>query len=83
MRRLSLPIATTIAFTQIASAADMAVKAPLPPPPAFSWTGWYVGPKRGLRLGLQLGQLHCCSDGRPGAGNRDGPCLVWHLQSRS
>jgi outer membrane immunogenic protein len=47
MRRLSITVmaaASTIAFTQIASAADMVVKA-LPPPPApvYSWTGFYIG----------------------------------------
>jgi len=35
---------STIAFTQIASAADLPRKAPAyVPPPAFSWTGFYVG----------------------------------------
>jgi outer membrane immunogenic protein len=27
----------------VASAADMAVKAPPPPPPMFNWTGFYIG----------------------------------------
>jgi len=48
MRRLSIaPIAviSIIAFTQIASAADLPRKAPAPPPlPAvYNWTGFYVG----------------------------------------
>ena len=38
---------STIALTQIASAADLPRKAPAytppPPPPAFSWTGCYLG----------------------------------------
>jgi outer membrane immunogenic protein len=36
---------STIALSQIASAADLPRKAPLVPlpPPAYSWTGWYVG----------------------------------------
>jgi outer membrane immunogenic protein len=33
----------TIGLTQIALAADMPVKAPMPPPPPFSWTGFYLG----------------------------------------
>jgi outer membrane immunogenic protein len=48
MRRLSIAViaaASTVAFTQIASAADLPRKAPAPPPPpiAFNWTGFYVG----------------------------------------
>lgn len=49
MHRLSIAVITavsTIALTQIASAADLPVKAapaPLPLPPVISWTGWYVG----------------------------------------
>lgn len=50
MRRWSIALiaaASTIALTQIASAADLPVKAPryAPPPPPLplSWTGWYVG----------------------------------------
>jgi outer membrane immunogenic protein len=36
--------ATLVALTGIATAADMPVKAPLPPPPPpFSWTGFYIG----------------------------------------
>jgi outer membrane immunogenic protein len=50
MRRLSIAViaaASTIALAQIASAADMPVKAPryVPPapPPPYSWTGFYIG----------------------------------------
>ena len=50
MRHLSLALisaVSAIAFTQIASAADLPRKAPAytPPPlmPVLSWTGWYVG----------------------------------------
>src|SRR5581483_1515830 len=32
----------SISFAGVASAADMAVKAP-PPPPIFNWTGFYIG----------------------------------------
>jgi outer membrane immunogenic protein len=50
MRPLLIAVAaaaSTIAFTQIASAADLPRKAPVyaPPPPTsvYSWTGFYVG----------------------------------------
>ncbi len=50
MRRRSLAIiaaVSTIALTQIASAADLPRKAPAyvppPPPPVYSWTGFYIG----------------------------------------
>lgn len=49
MRRCStafVGVVSAIAFTQIAAAADLPRKAPAytpPPPPAISWTGWYVG----------------------------------------
>ena len=50
MRRVSVLIAaaSTTAFTQIASAADLPVKAPVAPVAApYSWTGWYVGANAG------------------------------------
>lgn len=46
MRRfwIALIAVSTIAFSQIASAADLPLKAPAAPsPPAFTWTGCYVG----------------------------------------
>jgi outer membrane immunogenic protein len=47
MRHLSISvIAATLALAQIASAADMPVRAPVkaaPAAPALSWTGFYVG----------------------------------------
>jgi outer membrane immunogenic protein len=54
MRHFSIAIiaASTLAFSQIASAADMAVKAPPPPPvPVYSWTGFYVGGNVGYSRG--------------------------------
>jgi outer membrane immunogenic protein len=40
-------------------AADMAVKAPpLPPPPVFSWTGFYVGGNVGYSWGKASGDLN-------------------------
>jgi outer membrane immunogenic protein len=33
----------SVSVVGIASAADMAVKAPPPPPPIFNWTGFYIG----------------------------------------
>jgi outer membrane immunogenic protein len=46
MRRLSImgmAAASAIAFSQIASAADLPLKAPVYVPPAYSWAGFYVG----------------------------------------
>lgn len=47
MGRLSagLIAVSVLAFTQVASAADLPRKAPAapPPPPVYSWTGFYVG----------------------------------------
>jgi outer membrane immunogenic protein len=43
-KTLVASVAFTVLGTAVAGAADVAVKAPLPPPvPLFSWTGWYVG----------------------------------------
>jgi outer membrane immunogenic protein len=47
VRRLSLALLTTAAFSQFAVAADLPVKAPVKAAPArvaaFSWTGFYIG----------------------------------------
>jgi outer membrane immunogenic protein len=56
MRCLSIAViaaASTVAFTQIAAAADMSVKAPIAPVPApiYSWTGFYVGGNIGYSWG--------------------------------
>jgi outer membrane immunogenic protein len=57
MRRLSIAVITTtsvILFSQIASAADLPRKAPAytpPPPPVYSWTGFYVGANIGYGWG--------------------------------
>jgi outer membrane immunogenic protein len=43
MKRLSTVGAAIALIGTPAFAADMAVKAPPPPPaPVYSWTGWYV-----------------------------------------
>jgi outer membrane immunogenic protein len=58
MRCLSIAIVAAgaaVAFTQIAAAADMPVKAPryapTPPPAVYSWTGFYVGGNAGFSWG--------------------------------
>ncbi len=57
MRRLSLALISTVsalAFTQIASAADLPTKAPAympPPPPVYTWTGFYLGLNAGWGWG--------------------------------
>ena len=46
---------STIALTQVASAADLPRKAPVytppPPPPRYSWTGFYIGGNVGFSSG--------------------------------
>jgi len=45
LHRFSIALASAIsavAFAQVARAADLPVKAPPPPAPVFSWTGFYI-----------------------------------------
>jgi outer membrane immunogenic protein len=52
MKRLSTSIAAIALIGTPAFAADMAVKAPAPPPaPVYNWTGWYVGVNAGASMG--------------------------------
>lgn len=56
MRRLSIALiaaASTIALTQMASAADLPRKAPVyaPAPPVWSWSGFYIGAHAGYGWG--------------------------------
>jgi outer membrane immunogenic protein len=52
VKRLATAIAAIALIGTPAFAADMAVKAPPPPPaPVFSWTGWYVGGNVGYSWG--------------------------------
>jgi len=53
MKKLFLTASALVAFATIdvASAADMALKAP-PPAPVYSWTGWYAG----LNIGGSFGK---------------------------
>jgi len=54
INRLTILAATAflLAASRFAFAADMAVKAPPPPPsPVYSWTGWYVGGNVGYGWG--------------------------------
>src|SRR5580704_3725486 len=54
MKKLLFAGAILASFAAIhsASAADLALKAPPPPAPVYSWTGWYVG----LNLGGSFGR---------------------------
>jgi len=47
MLRTVAVVVSIIAFTEIAAAADLAYKPPLPVAPAFTWTGWYIGGNAG------------------------------------
>jgi outer membrane immunogenic protein len=63
MRKLLLAVSAlaTFAAIDVAGAADMALKAPLPPP-ADIWDGWYVG----LNVGGSFGRVHdTTNDGVP------------------
>jgi outer membrane immunogenic protein len=49
--RVLVPAVSAVAFAQIASAADLALKAPAYAPPPYTWTGWYVGLNAGAAWG--------------------------------
>ena len=58
----ALAAASTLAFMQIASAADLPRKAPAAPPPpvpVFSWTGFYVGANIGGGWARDHGEHFC------------------------
>ena len=63
MRRLTIAAMaafSALALTQIASAADLPRKAPAykpPPPPVYSWTGFYVGGNGGYSWGKASGDV--------------------------
>lgn len=54
MRRSSIAVIaalSTVSLTQIASAADLPVKAPVAVAALYNWTGWYVGGNAGYSWG--------------------------------
>jgi outer membrane immunogenic protein len=53
MKKFLLAACAVAAFaaTETANAADMPLKAPPPPAPVFSWTGWYLGVNLGGSFG--------------------------------
>jgi outer membrane immunogenic protein len=66
------------AFGGLAFAADMAVKAPPPPPvasPAYNWTGFYVGLNAGYRLD-QSNNAHVVGFTDPTGGFGLGPAIA-------
>jgi outer membrane immunogenic protein len=66
MKRLSLGVIAAVAaanLTLAAFAADLPVKAPPMLPPAFSWTGFYVGGYYGEALGSQVGSTPVLTTG--------------------
>jgi len=72
MRRLSIAViaaASTVAFTQIASAADLPRKAPAysppPPPLVYNWTGFYIGGNVGYSWS-RLSNSLSVTNGTPG-----------------
>ena len=52
---MSKPLISSVVFGMLiagsAIAAEMPLKAPAPPPPVFSWTGWYIGVNGGYAWG--------------------------------
>ncbi len=55
MKRLSISAIVLVALAVPALAADLPVKAPAPPPPAYSWTGFYIGGNVGAVAGVPRG----------------------------
>jgi outer membrane immunogenic protein len=51
IRGISISTLLLVAPISVASAADMALKAPPAPAPVYSWTGWYVGVNLGGSFG--------------------------------
>ena len=63
---------STLALAQMATAADLPRKAPAytpPPPPVFSWTGFYVGGNAGWGWLRDNGETFCVNP----AGVLNGP----------
>lgn len=74
MKRLSgalIAAVSAVNFTHAAFAADLPRKAPaVPPPPAFSWTGFYIGGYYGTAIGNQTGSTPTAAPGsHPGQMN--------------
>ena len=74
MKRLSgalIAAVSAVNFTHAAFAADLPRKAPaVPPPPAFSWTGFYIGGYYGTAIGNQNGSTPTAAPGsHPGQMN--------------
>jgi outer membrane immunogenic protein len=51
IRGISISTLLLVAPISVASAADMALKAPPAPAPVYSWTGWYAGVNLGGSFG--------------------------------
>jgi len=74
MKRLSgvlIAAVSAVSFTHAAFAADLPTKAPAaPPPPAFNWTGFYIGGYYGTAIGNQTGSTPTAAPGsHPGQTN--------------
>src|SRR5690242_14402831 len=57
MKKLLVGVAAVLVSAGAASAADMPVKAPIPIPPVYTWTGFYVGLDSGWAWGTSSGTL--------------------------
>lgn len=57
LHRILMVSAGVIALTGSAFAADMAIKAPPPAAPAFSWTGFYIGGQVGYAWARDKGSI--------------------------
>lgn len=57
LKRLLLTSAACIGLAEVTIAADLPVAAPAPPPPAFTWTGFYVGAQIGYGWGEDSGHV--------------------------
>ena len=73
MKKITLAIAAIAALLGTpALAADMDVKASAPPPPAWSWTGFYIGVQGGAGWGTTTFNA-TSSNGPRGQGRRELP----------
>ena len=77
LSRIAVTALLIVAPLGVAGAADMPVKArPAPPPPAFSWNGFYVGAQVGTEWGHSDWDPTCIQGGRSGYMRHGSQCAL-------